>query len=33
VPVSQVVQQCKGKTPYEAFHEMGLDYSQVQPLL
>ena len=33
VPVSQVIQQCKGKTPSEAFAQFGLDYSQLQDLM
>ena len=33
VPVSQVLQQCQGKTPDEAFRQFGLDFSQIQPLM
>lgn len=33
VPVSQVVQQCQGKSPSEAFKQFGLDFSQIQSLL
>ena len=33
VPVSQVLQQCQGKSPEEAFKQFGLDYSQIRPLM
>lgn len=33
VPVSQVLEQCKGKTPQEAFSQFGLDFSQFQALM
>lgn len=33
VPVSQVLQQCQGKSPEEAFRQFGLDYSQIKPLM
>ena len=33
VPVSQVLQQCQGKSPEEAFRQFGLDYSQIRPLM
>lgn len=32
MPVSQVLQQCQGKTPDEAFRQFGLDFSQIQSL-
>lgn len=32
-PVSQVLQQCQGKSPEEAFRQFGLDYSQIRPLM
>lgn len=33
MPVSQVLQQCQGKSPEEAFRQFGLDYSQIRPLM
>ena len=33
MPVSQVLQQCQGKSPEEAFKQFGLDYSQIRPLM
>lgn len=33
MPVSQVLQQCQGKSPEEAFRQFGLDFSQIQPLM
>lgn len=33
MPVSQVLQQCQGKSPEEAFRQFGLDYSQIQSLM
>ena len=32
IPVSEVVQRCQGKSPDEAFRQMGLDFSQIRPL-
>lgn len=29
--VSQVIQQCQGKTPDEAYRQLGLDFSQILP--
>ncbi len=33
ITVSQVLQQCQGKSPDEAFRQFGLDFSQIQPLM
>ena len=33
VPVYQVIQQCQGKTPEEAYRQFGLDFSQVKPIM
>lgn len=32
MPVSEVIRRCQGKTPEEAFRQMGLDFSQIRPL-
>lgn len=33
MPVSEVIRQCRGKSPDEAFRQMGLDFSQIRPLM